>query len=278
MNKIYDAVMGFVVGDALGVPYEFKKRNTFKCKGMSGFGTHHQPAGTWSDDSSMMLATLSSIYYSGIIRPESIMDNFCKWYYTAEFTARGSVFDFGNTTAQAIINYEKNKDWKTCGGTSEFSNGNGSLMRILPLAFIDSTAEDINNISLLTHNTEICKFACRVYIEIIRDLLNNDLNSMEDFLIPIKKMKKSQIKSDGYVINTLIAALWAFLNSHDYRSCVLKAVNLGNDTDTVAAIAGAMAGIRYGANDIPKPWLKKIARRDWIKNLCDNFDKKYVQT
>lgn len=89
MSKIYNAIMGFVVGDALGVPAEFKERDTFTITDMIGYGTHHQPSGTWSDDSSMTLATLESIGRMGKIDLDDIMQNFAKWLNYGEFTPYG---------------------------------------------------------------------------------------------------------------------------------------------------------------------------------------------
>ena len=100
MSKVYDAMMGLVVGDALGVPFEFKQRDTFHVTDMVGYGTHNQKPGTWSDDSSLALATLESLGRCGKINPEDIMKNFADWLYDASFTAHGEVFDVGRTTRQ----------------------------------------------------------------------------------------------------------------------------------------------------------------------------------
>ena len=106
MGKIYDGIIGLVVGDALGVPVEFRRRDTYKVSDMIGYGTYEQPPGTWSDDSSLTLATLESIARLGRIEPADIMQNFAKWYFEAEFTPYGEVFDVGSTTREAILHYQ----------------------------------------------------------------------------------------------------------------------------------------------------------------------------
>lgn len=281
MNKVYDGVMGLVVGDALGVPVEFKKRDTFHIDDMVGFGTYNQPPGTWSDDSSLTLATLESIGRLGKIDLQDIMRNFSKWLNTAEFTPYGKVFDVGNTTQQAIQRFDNGI--LKCGLNHYKYNGNGSLMRILPLAFIPCSMKQINEVSSLTHAHEISTRACRLYVGIAEQLLRGksiDLVLSETGIfvkeysrIPkLWKVSREEISSSGYVVDTLEAALWCLLTTDSYRDCVLTAVNLGEDTDTVAAVAGGLAGIYYGCGGergVPEQWINQIARKDWIKGLCN---------
>lgn len=284
MNKIYDGIMGLVVGDALGVPVEFKKRDTFHVTDMIGYGTYNQPPGTWSDDSSMTLATLESIGQFKRIDPLGIMNNFYAWLYYAEFTPYGKVFDVGGGTRRAIARYASGKPLNDCGGRTRMDNGNGSLMRILPLAFIPCNMKDINTISGLTHNHDIAKRACRLYLIVVEQILKSgkvprwiytdtdiwtgDFSRVRE----IWKLNREEIRSSGYVVDTLEAALWCLYHSNTYRDCVLMAVNLGEDTDTVAAVAGGLAGLVYGVggeSGIPEEWISQIARKDWIKGLCD---------
>lgn len=284
MNKIYDGIMGLVVGDALGVPVEFKKRDTFHVTDMIGYGTYNQPPGTWSDDSSMTLATLESIGQFKRIDPLGIMNNFYAWLYYAEFTPYGKVFDVGGGTRRAIARYASGKPLNDCGGRTRMDNGNGSLMRILPLAFIPCSMKDINTISGLTHNHDIAKRACRLYLIVVEQILKSgkvprwiytdtdiwtgDFSRVRE----IWKLNREEIRSSGYVVDTLEAALWCLYHSNTYRDCVLMAVNLGEDTDTVAAVAGGLAGLVYGVggeSGIPEEWISQIARKDWIKGLCD---------
>ena len=264
MNEaLKSAVYGFAVGDALGVPFEFWKRGTFKCNDMVGYGTWNQSPGTWSDDTSMVLATCASIKNMGRIDPDDIMYNFLHWKKYGKYTAHGEVFDIGNTTALAINCYDEGTPWNCCGLSNERSLGNGSLMRILPLAFVDGmTFDDVKNVSCLTHAHPICAMCCDDYINHCMNFLAGDYYISA--LVHGVDKKESEIVSSGYVLRSLNVALWCVANTESYKSCVLKAVNLGGDTDTIAAIAGGLAGIKYGDNAIPKEWIEKLANKELI--------------
>lgn len=293
MNKIYDAVMGLVVGDALGVPVEFKARDTFHVDDMIGYGTYNQPPGTWSDDSSLTLATMESIIRKGGIDPADMMNNFSvEWYYKGEFTPYGKVFDIGGTTEAAIRRFNSGIEPLKCGLNHYKHNGNGSLMRILPLALMPSSVTDINNVSSLTHAHEISRRACRLYVGTAEQLLKgaslwevigcSGIWVKEfDRISKIYKVNRDEIRSTGYVVETLEAALWCVYHTRSYRDCVLEAVNLGGDTDTIAAVAGGLAGIIYGCggeSGIPDEWIAQIARKDWISDLCERFRLVQVDT
>lgn len=269
------AVYGFLVGDALGVPVEFKKRGSFYIQDMIGYGSHYQPVGTWSDDSSLMLATCASIKGRYRIHYEDIMNRFYRWFQFGEYSPDGKVFDIGATTVEAISRYKKGWEPLQCGLDHINANGNGSLMRILPLAFTDASTEDIYNISRLTHAHEISLKSCEIYIKVARGLLKKDsimdiivaLNEAEPFerLKHINILEEHEIASTGYVVHTLEAALWCLATTKSFRECVLKAVNLGDDTDTTAAVAGGLAGIVYGYEGIPVGWIKKLRAKELIE-------------
>lgn len=264
--KLKDAIYGLAIGDAIGVPYEFKARGSFVCTDMIGYGTHDQPEGTWSDDTSMTIATCMSIKNKKYISTSDIRRQFEMWLFDKKYTPYGEVFDCGNTCYYAI----KNKK----GECDEWSNGNGSLMRIIPLAFIENiTDEEIRDVSAITHAHDISMDICVKYVHIAKKLLNN-LNIKEaiketisaDFFEHLQESEIDSIKSDGYVVNTFNAALWCLVQTDNYKDCVLKAVNLGKDTDTTAAVAGALAGIYYGYDNIPEKWIEKLK----VKNIIDD--------
>jgi len=293
-SGIKSSMYGLIVGDALGVPVEFWTREELEknpVKGMRGFGTHDKPEGTWSDDSSMMLATASGL--CGEFEPVKIMDNFLKWVYCSKFTADGDVFDIGMQTSDSLTYYAKHKEVKESIGNP----ANGSLMRILPvgLKFYNLSAGDIKKLSFgissLTHNHILCKLSCFYYCLFISFLMrsNNvdkaysltnkkfrsflpekEEKTFEDILSgKLKKLNKKDILSTGHVIPTLRASLWCVLNNDNYRDSVLDAVNLGGDTDTIGAITGGMAGLAYG--DIPVEWLESIRNRMMIDEVIDKF-------
>lgn len=306
-----DGMMGLVTGDALGVPVEFSSREKMQehpVVDMTGYGTYPVPAGSWSDDSSMALASLSALRSDGI-NLKKIMDNFVAWEENGKFTPAGEVFDEGTTCSFAIYNYMQSENVDTCGQTGENSNGNGSLMRILPVCIYlkylqeecglkDGTClEIVHKMSALTHAHLRSKMSCGIYFYCVRELAkrnkpleellqnavdlsfsfyeqNNDSKKELEHFSRIRNMEKlekipvEQINSGGYVIESIEAALWCLLNTSDFKDCVLKAVNLGDDTDTTAAIAGGLAGIYYGYKNIPEHWLEVIIRREWIEDLC----------
>lgn len=267
MSDLKSAIYGLAVGDALGVPFEFKTRGSFNCTDMTGNGTHNQQAGTWSDDTSMTLATCSSIKDNGKkIVIEDIKQRFKYWLFDGDYTPNGDVFDFGITTSQSIRQGYGVKDIN--------SNGNGSLMRILPLAFVDCTDGDIDIVSSITHAHDISKDGCRIYVSIAKKLIMGD--NLKDIVQALKvsevysrlkklgSLKEEEISSTGYVVHTLEASLWCLLNTNGYRDAVLKAVNLGDDTDTTGAVTGGLAGIMYGYSEIPENWIRKLQNKKMI--------------
>ena len=303
-EKVVGGLVGVCVGDALGVPVEFVSRDKLKLnpiKDMVGYGTYNQPPGTWSDDSSLTLCLAESLCKGFNIH--DIADKFIKWLFEGYWTPYDETFDVGNTTYIAISRLKSGIDPLDAGPKDEFSNGNGSLMRILPLSFYvekmnkEEQFEISHKVSRLTHGHLRSQMACGIYIQIAVNLLKGnspevayekakeislDYYSSEPYLhelrhfdrilkSDIRKLPLDLIKSTGYVIDTLEAALWSFLNSKTFRDAVLTAVNLGGDTDTIGAVAGGLAGIYYGYSAIPESWVKKIARIDEIIELSERL-------
>lgn len=258
------AVTGQAVGDALGVPFEFKARGSFLCSGMVGHGTHDRPAGTWSDDTAMMLATLDSLAANrGRVVPDDLRRRFRNWMDRGAYTPDGAVFDIGGTTSEALLSGR--------GQTGEMDNGNGSLMHILPLAFVDCTDDDVRAASAVTHAHPTSTEACVRFVHVARSLIRGRLDAGEWSEAAgednLAALSSARINSDGYVLDTLRAALWCLATTHSYADCVLAAVNLGSDTDTTAAVAGGLAGIRYGLDS--NPWRNDLRGRDVLDGIVD---------
>ena len=264
-----DAIVGLAIGDALGVPYEFRARGTYQAvENMVGGGFHGQPAGTFSDDTSMTLATCDSLRATGgAVDVDDMRRRFVAWMERGEYAVDHRMFDIGGTTATALRT--------GAGATGTHDNGNGSLMRILPLAFSDATDDEIAQVSAITHAHPTSCRACVTYVHLARDLaagipVADAIARIEDDAAPFTRLRsiaelpRDEIRSSGYVVDTLEAALWCLATTTDYAACVLAAVNLGEDTDTVAAVAGGLAGIVYGEAGIPKPWLDALRGRDLI--------------
>jgi len=305
-QKLYGAIFGFIVGDMLGVPVEFssrKERELDEVKELRAYGTYHQPFGTWSDDSSLMLSLIDT--YNNGFSLEKLANNFVKYYTDAYLTPNHEVFDIGMATQNAIGKIMVGMEPTQCGGTSERDNGNGSLMRILPLAFVRNSMDRnqyvtlIEEISALTHAHKRSKLACILYVELAAQLVmgcdkmkaykhaidfvneycenyySEEFSNFERILSrEIISLEKEQIRSTGYVIDTLEAVIWLFLNMDSYEEMVLAAVNLGGDTDTIAAIVGGLAGIYYGLDAIPNNWIQCVRRKDDIRKMIKEFGKK----
>ena len=293
--KVKDGICGLIVGDALGVPVEFTSREELEehpVTRMEGYGTYNQPPGTWSDDSSMTIATMASIVNKNAIDYDDIISEFCEWRFNSKYTQYNNTFDCGITTNTALSNYKNGVPAIDCGPKGERDNGNGSLMRILPLAYIPNISyEEIENISALTHGHERSKIACVLYIEIAKSMLENDLSIREHVAKSCDKIKNyykdsielihferifnddlDYVESSGYVIKTLEAVINCLENTDNYKDAVLKAVNLGRDTDTVAAICGGLAGIYYGIDSIPIDWINQIVKIDEVFELCEKYE------
>ncbi len=294
--KVKDGIIGFVVGDALGVPVEFVSREILKedpVVDMREYGTYNMPKGTWSDDSSMILATMNSIVKKQAIDYDDIMKEFCKWFFQAKYTQYNDTFDYGITTSTAINRYDKGIPTNKCGGRGDHDNGNGSLMRILPLAFIpDIDYKTIEDISALTHAHERTLITCVFYIQIAKSMLENDLTIDEHIQFACEKIKdhyndseelkhltrifnddfSEGISSSGYVISTIESVIFSLKNTDNYKDALLTAVNLGGDTDTIAGICGGLAGIYYGYDSIPVDWIESIPKIDKVLSLCEKYE------
>lgn len=304
--RISGGVIGLAVGDALGVPVEFKSREEIKLSpvvGMQSGGIHQQTEGTWSDDSSLTFCLMESLC-SGFDLHD-IAGNFSNWLNNSYWTPHGDVFDRGIATTKAIHRFDNNMSPALCGGMAVGDNGNGSLMRILPIAFylkdeasIMVRFEHIKAVSSITHMHFRSVFTCFIYVEYLILLIQGqdrvealkkmqmsvqsfalemEFNPSEVALFQrvlvgnIKDLKVDEIRSSGYVLHTLEASLWCFLTSENFSESVLKAVNLGDDSDTTGAVTGGLAGSYFGRSAISKDWANKLARSQDVNVLIERF-------
>ncbi len=306
LNK--NILLGTAIGDTLGLPVQFLDREVIAknpVTTMVGYGQFDVPAGTWSDDSSLSLCLAESLCNGYDLN--DIANKFIKWMFEGYWTPFNKAFDIGNTTYFAIVNLRNGISPHLAGMDRERDNGNGSLMRILPLVpyIINMEEEDrfriIGEVSSLTHRhprsilacIALCEFAIQ-YInsqsiekayqaiqQTILQLLKKEMFIEEDSpfkrLVGLsyekfKNIELKDIRSTGYVIDTLEASLWCVFNTTNYKEAVLKAVNLGDDTDTVGAITGGLAGIIYGYDTIPSEWIDVLAKKDDIIELANKLD------
>jgi ADP-ribosylglycohydrolase len=297
-TAVYSLLFGVAVGDALGVPVEFRSRGSFQVSGMRGYGTHNQPPGTWSDDTSLALCLADSFSRDSVI--DDMARNFVKWHDEAAFTAHGVVFDIGISTAKAISRLKTGVAPEKAGCTGINENGNGSLMRIAPLVFYLDDMPEVGRfkitkaVSSITHAHPWSVAACYIYLEYLRKLLagmdkeaaytelRNDFQGGSPYIdsdtlgkfdrilrMDISALPETGVRSGGFVIDTLEAALWSFLTTDSYRDAVLRAVNLGEDTDTTASVTGALAGLAYGLDGIPANWLDTLVNSGEIRRIAE---------
>jgi ADP-ribosyl-[dinitrogen reductase] hydrolase len=304
-ERVLGGLWGSLVGDALGVPVEFRARAAVQANpvtDMRGNGTHGQPKGTWSDDGALILCTTDSL-----VRHEfdlaDMGDRFVRWMNGGFWTAHGNVFDIGSTTSTALFRIAIGTPADQAGSLHEGSNGNGSLMRILP-AVLRFAAEPaglmagrVEKVSAITHGHARSRLACVFYGLVVRKLLTGTQpqaaldaarteftglyagsaafshfrHILEDDLATLPE---GEVESSGYVLHTLRASLWCLLTTRHFQDCVLKAVNLGEDTDTTGCVAGGLAGVTYGLKSIPVDWIGQLAR----KSEVDDLFQKFVQT
>lgn len=309
MKNIYqDILFGVAVADALGVPVEFNSRESLRSNpvaDMRGFGSYDLPAGTFSDDSSLTFCLAEALTQEFSL--QRIGDNFVQWYDNNFWTPHGDVFDIGVATLASIKRLKRGLDPVQAGATDVTENGNGSLMRILPLVIyikhktIEERFEITKQVSCITHGHIRSVIACFYYLEFARKILKGEdkfqiykdlqvdipgyLNSISidseeikifDRLLNknIGESEEEDISSSGYVLHNLEASIWCLLTTGNYQEAVLKAVNLGGDTDTTGAVTGGLAGLLYGFDSIPKDWVQQIARKDDILELAERWQNK----
>ncbi len=309
-GKVQAIVFGHAAGDAVGGPVQFEERavrDRFPVTDMTAF-RKVMPKGAWSDDTSMALCAMDAMIAHGLDF-EAVMENFRRWLYHDEFTPTGMAFDIGRACRTAI---DRSLEFpaEQCGCREEYENGNGSLMRIYPFALLlyrtklplKEKLSLIHRASALTHAHPRSCVGCGIYTFVLWELIKNPtkkgiekgLRRAETFyrkapeldayrrLFPQKRrgyagiaaLPREEIKSSGYVVDTLEAAVWCALTTDNYRDCVLKAVNLGLDTDSVGAVAGSLAGALYGYGGIPEDWRNSLCRRNYLEELGRAFCQK----
>lgn len=303
-GRMLGGLWGAVVGDALGVPVEFKGRDARvedPVTDMRGYGTFNLPPGSWSDDSSLMLCTAEGLLEG--FDADRIGGLFIRWFAEGYRTPHGVTFDVGRGTWQAITRMQSGTAAGMAGGDEESNNGNGSLMRILPVALYGASMPEeemlrcAHDASSITHRHPRAMMACGMYCLAVRALMEG-LSPHDAYRYSIGQARRyygmppfseemplfghllagdidslpeDSIASDGYVLHTLEAAVWCFLNTGSYREAVLKAVNLGWDTDTTAIVTGGLTGVHYGLDAVPQQWRDTIVRKEDVGALFEKF-------
>lgn len=305
MYHVRDGIIGLAVGNAMGVPTEFLKRDDLLEKPvikMTPKISAGIPKGAWSDDTSLTIATIDAMTKGGI-NYTAMADNFVRWFTSNQFCSINESFGIGSVTLKSLVRYtQRLEEAYECGSDTIKDIDNGSLKRILPIAYYFVARKDtdkrifevVKRTSSITHANEIVICGCYIYIRFVMNLLkgNNkfsafnqmrklDYNMFSKDTINLYKrilfediniLEIEDINSSSYIVDTLEAALWCFLKSNNYKECIIATTNIGGDTDTVGSIAGALAGIFYGYNNIPKDMLEDLRKREYLEELCEYFE------
>jgi len=296
-ERVQGGLYGLLVGDAVGVPYEFHHpsdlppRHSIDMVPPPGFARsyRHVPVGTWSDDGATALCLWASLHHCGRLDVDDLAQRLLAWLTTGYMSKDGMVFDVGITTRAALQRYRQGTPPLQAGGADEGDNGNGSLMRSLPLALwhTGSDAElvrDAMRQSCVTHAHLRAQVCCAVYCLWARFLLNEHPTPLPTALDRARQCMRRrasalvelrQIEQDlseakptgsGYVVDSLVSAHWA-MQQGSYADVIRAAISLGRDTDTTACIAGGLAGVRDGQTEIPSPWLLNLDE-ETVQNLA----------
>ena len=265
-DRYIGCMPGLAVGDALGAQVEFMERDSFPTvTEMVGGGVHRLKAGEWTDDTSMALCLAVSLLACEGFNVADQMQRYCDWYKHGYMSSNGECFDIGNQTREALERYLRTG--KTALAAPEAA-GNGCIMRLAPVTlyfFPDYGA--MNHYSMqsavLTHNNLQCLATTGQLSMLIAQMLDATKKPNISF-----DHHRSEVKSTGFVVDTLDAARWAFRATDTFEHAIIAAVNLGGDADTIGAVTGQLAGAYYGASAIPARWLDKLAHRDMIIDLA----------
>jgi ADP-ribosylglycohydrolase len=291
------------VGDALGAAVEFMSPGSFlPVTGYRAGGPHGLDPGEWTDDTSLALALADSIATTGWNLDDQAT-RYLRWWRDGAYSVNGRCFDIGGTTASALRRFEKTRDASRSGERSPGASGNGSIMRLAPVAisFCELFPADVSRLadlaaesSLTTHASPQCLSACRYLATVLAGLISGAprevvLKSAWEPLASVARAEPlhaevaqiaagsfrgrqpPEIRGSGYVVDSLEAALWAFHDARDFRDAVLRAVNLGDDADTTGAVCGQIAGAWFGEEGIPAEWLEGLARRELIEDILDRL-------
>ncbi len=304
-ERIKGALLSLAVGDALGFPFEGQAREKLAHVDLHTYATGKYGRGVWSDDTSLTFCTVLSLLERDGLDPEDLAQKFAAWWTKGFLTPHGKAIGAGRTTVEAIKRYLSGTHPLLCGGQDERSNGNGSLMRILPVALFYASSpvaellSFLHQASCLTHAHPRSQMACGFYGLFVRALLKGykrkeawtgvvqnfpefykkyfpdmapELAHFQRLLDPdFPRLPRHEIKSNAYVVHSLEATSWVFLRAASLEKALEEAVRLGQDTDTTAAIVGGLAGLYWGLQALPAHLLAGLAKRGKLEDLAERF-------
>lgn len=285
-SRFRGSLLGLAIGDALGTTLEFSQRDSLPAvTDIVGGGPFKLKPGEWTDDTSMAICLAHSLIRKEYSNPKDQMDLYMLWWQKGVFSSNGRCFDIGNTVMDALARYQTTGQANS-GSTDPMSAGNGSLMRLAPVALfyfsnIDECVKQCGSSSLTTHGAKEAVDSCRYFGALLHGAIRGESKAAlvdklyeprlgfwdENPLAPsiinvannIKGKTRNEIKSTGYVVDSLEAAIWAFRNSNSFEEGMILAVNLAGDADTIGAIYGQLAGAFYGEYQITPRWIRKLS-------------------
>lgn len=300
-EKIRGGLLGLLIGDALGVPYEFQDAEQLpsieqiEMVPPAGFRRSHAntPPGTWSDDGAQALCLLISLLDCGQLDPDDLGQRFVTWYQSGYMAIDNHVFDVGVHTSQVLQAIAAGMPVLDAGAMGQDARGNGSLMRALPLALWHQgddaqLVEDAHLQSQVTHGDAYCQVCCALYClwarrllegiktpwveatQSLRQIYQHHSTFLDILDWAIRPDYPAKGEGSGYVVDALQSARMV-MGQGDYEAVVKAAIALGDDTDTTACIAGGVAGIRDGVGAIPARWLEQLRGQEIIVPLLERL-------
>lgn len=300
-SRIAGGLLGLLIGDALGVPYEFHEPEQIPALDAlsfvppTDFARAHRsvPPATWSDDGAQALCLLASLLHCQRLDLDDFAARLVRWYDQGYLAVDGIVFDIGIATGQAILALKAGRPAALAGSEQVHSNGNGSLMRALPLTLWHRGSDselirDARAQSVVTHRHLRSQLCCALYclwarrilqdsadpwaaaVATLREHLANEPQAIEELEGSIRPDDPAIGEGSGYVVDALHSARFA-AEARDYREAIKRAIRLGHDTDTTACIAGGIAGIRFGLEDIPLEWRDSLRGESFYRPLLQDL-------
>lgn len=291
IDRYKGCLLGLAIGDAVGTSVEFSARGTFSpVTDMTGGGPFRLKAGQWTDDTSMALCLAQSLLDKDGFDPADQLDKYLLWYHEGYYSSNGRCFDIGGTTSNGLRSYERT-GVPLMDDSNESSAGNGCIMRLAPVPMFFAADREkaiylSGQSSRTTHGARKAIQCSQLFGEVLVNALSG--LSTSDILANVGSYPEypeidqiakgaylnkhiDAIRGSGYVVPALEAALWSFAVTDNYRDAILTAVNLGDDTDTTAAICGQVAGAAYGLTGIPSEWVAKVTMREEILSLAERI-------
>ena len=290
-DRAFGALLGLAVGDALGAPLEYTRRNSRpKVVDLIGGGPFNLKPGEWTDDTSMALCLADSLIELNEFSGKDVIDRFVRWWQHGENSVNGRCFDIGIQTREALDRYVRTGQVWGSGLVESKRAGNGSLMRLAPVA-IFAAPDPVEAAKLavqqsgLTHSSQVVSAACDMFATMLVEAMTG---SSKEQVLEFRRFsghpaieeiarggwmdkERDEISSLGYVVSTLEAAIWCVWKSSSFEEALILAANLGEDSDTVAAVTGQLAGALWGRSAIPQRWLEKLAWRGIIEDRVERL-------